>query len=250
MTTQRKQNLKELSPLIQNIASEDSVMEIENNFELDEFDKEKKSLFIKNETILRISNIFGLYKYLLGNLLILVSFCIIILLYYHYREDWSYVDCFYFLTVTVSTVGYGDITPTAPNTRLFTVIVIISISFVFNPTFVLSSKYLLSKLPYASDDSEPTARKNEIQFRLLVLGYLMIFLLLAGTIILNVLFERFYFMGAFYWCIVTISTIGYGDMELEESEEKLFAIFFIIVGMSLLVAMASLFEDMQVFSID
>ena len=40
---------------------------------------------------------------------------------YHILEDWSWVDSFYFSAVALTTVGFGDITPTSDASKLFTV---------------------------------------------------------------------------------------------------------------------------------
>ena len=40
---------------------------------------------------------------------------------YHYLEDWSWVDSFYFSAVAVTTVGFGDLTPTSDGAKLFTI---------------------------------------------------------------------------------------------------------------------------------
>lgn len=44
---------------------------------------------------------------------------------YHYLEGWSWIDAFYFSFVTLTTVGYGDITPATDIGKLFTVFYII-----------------------------------------------------------------------------------------------------------------------------
>ena len=41
-------------------------------------------------------------------------------------ENWSWVDSFYFSAVTVTTVGYGDLTPSTDGAKLFTVFYIIA----------------------------------------------------------------------------------------------------------------------------
>jgi hypothetical protein len=41
---------------------------------------------------------------------------------YHILEDWSWVDSLYFSTVAVTTVGFGDLTPTSDASKLFTVL--------------------------------------------------------------------------------------------------------------------------------
>lgn len=36
------------------------------------------------------------------------------------KEPLSLIDCFYFITTTISSVGYGDITPVSRRAKLFT----------------------------------------------------------------------------------------------------------------------------------
>lgn len=45
---------------------------------------------------------------------------------YKYAEDWSWVDAFYFSTVAVTTVGFGDLSPTTDGTKLFTVFYVVT----------------------------------------------------------------------------------------------------------------------------
>lgn len=45
---------------------------------------------------------------------------------YHLLEGWSWVDSLYFSTVAVTTVGFGDLTPSTDGSKLFTVLYILS----------------------------------------------------------------------------------------------------------------------------
>ncbi len=42
-------------------------------------------------------------------------------IFYNQVEGWSLLDAFYFSVITLTTVGYGDLTPTQPISKLFTV---------------------------------------------------------------------------------------------------------------------------------
>lgn len=74
--------------------------------------------------------------------------------FYHNVEGWTFIEAIYFLTVTVTTVGYGDITPKTEVGRIFTIFILwIGISVGFFLLFTMMAyretaidKKLLSKL--------------------------------------------------------------------------------------------------------
>lgn len=47
-------------------------------------------------------------------------------IFYHLVEGWSWVDSFYFSVVAVTTVGFGDLTPSHDISKLFTVFYLLS----------------------------------------------------------------------------------------------------------------------------
>lgn len=44
---------------------------------------------------------------------------------YHFVEGWRWIDSFYFCVITLTTVGYGDMTPQTDAGKLFTVFYIL-----------------------------------------------------------------------------------------------------------------------------
>ncbi|MDW5596262.1 potassium channel family protein [Conexibacter stalactiti] len=47
-------------------------------------------------------------------------------LFYWRFEDWTIVEALYFSVVTLTTVGFGDLSPTSAGTQLFTVVYILT----------------------------------------------------------------------------------------------------------------------------
>jgi hypothetical protein len=78
----------------------------------------------------------------------------------------------------------------------------------------------------------------------------------GGVMLLGVAFytqvEKWSWLDAFYFCIVTLGTVGYGDMTPKTDLGKLFTTFYIIVGLGVIggffAAAAKLFQPTEILS--
>jgi voltage-gated potassium channel len=91
----------------------------------------------------------------------------------------------------------------------------------------------MSALQY---DDEESSRINQY-FR--VAFGLMITLLLIGTVFYHFV-EHFTWLDAIYFCVVTLATVGYGDLSPHTALGKVFTIFYILFGIGIIAAFANL----------
>jgi hypothetical protein len=75
---------------------------------------------------------------------------------YHWLEGWDYIDALYFCVVTLATIGYGDLTPTTPEAKLFTVFYVINgigiLVALFDRIRMVRSREVLLKTPEPDSD--------------------------------------------------------------------------------------------------
>jgi hypothetical protein len=88
-----------------------------------------------------------------------------------------------------------------------------------------------------SHEEEAEAKKIVTQFR--IAGGFVLFVLSLGMVFYHFV-EKMSWVDAFYFCIVTLSTVGYGDITPDTTAGKIFTSFYIIVGIGLLATFANL----------
>lgn len=77
---------------------------------------------------------------------------------YHFLEGWNLLDSVYFSVMTLSTVGYGDMHPTHPATKLFTIFyVLIGVGLMF---YILTS---LTRHMFESEKKDIARIEHEIE---------------------------------------------------------------------------------------
>ena len=71
--------------------------------------------------------LWGLFKKPQYRSLVVWVFIILLvgMIFYRQVEGWSWLDALYFSVITLSTVGYGDLSPSTPEAKIFTMVYIV-----------------------------------------------------------------------------------------------------------------------------
>jgi hypothetical protein len=193
--------------------------------------------------------------------LIVQAYVFLGVLFYMLVEDWAVVEAYYFVLVTISTVGYGDYSPSSDGSRWFTVIyalIGISITFsllgsVVDELMLGLQRVVIASLSRAMQAchvtragkgsqaaAEETAPATEIEpawhFYMRGVAFYTVFglglsLFISAAILVSVEPELAY--GHALWhCYITLLTVGYGDIGLTTDSALLFAAFHITFSVS------------------
>lgn len=89
------------------------------------------------------------------------------------------------------------------------------------------------KPPLADDESQKIVRN----FRLV--GLVSAAVLALGSVF-YVVVEKLSWLDAVYFCVITLTTIGYGDIVPRTDAGKFFTIFYVIVGVGIIATLVNL----------
>lgn len=153
---------------------------------------------------------------------VLTSIIIILLwfavagLTYSFHLGWTFLESMYFLCTTLTTVGYGDVLPPDDASKLYTSLFIIVGMMVAGQAIGVALVELSHKFRERSD-SQVLYSSCAIIFGFLCLGTLVFCLT-----------EDLSFVDGFYLTVVTVTSVGYGDISPKSIAGRWFAIFFLL----------------------
>jgi voltage-gated potassium channel Kch len=85
-------------------------------------------------------------------------------------------------------------------------------------------------------EAETEFRRGRLQFKLIALGAFLA--LLIGAVFFHYT-EGMKWLDAFYFCTITLTTVGYGDIVPHTDAGKLFDIFYILTGIGIIATFAN-----------
>ncbi|MBI4438820.1 two pore domain potassium channel family protein [Candidatus Woesearchaeota archaeon] len=86
--------------------------------------------------------------------------------FYHFVEEWSLVDSFYFTSITLTTIGYGDVHPVKDVSKIFTsffailgvAVALYALTIIGSDYFARREQDFMRRMSQSSDDK--SARLN------------------------------------------------------------------------------------------
>jgi len=203
----------------------------------------------------------------------IVLFFITGYLFYGHYAGWSAIDCIYFSVVVVTSVGYGDLVPTTEIEMLFTAVYILAamvivISAISRIVDIFVSGKVVAAMQQAEEAKEKELQRmckadsdggaddlfvsDEEHARLerkkQIISCLKAFAMLCAWGGVGTFFfssqEEFLegndnlkdvrpWVGALYFTVVTLTTVGFGDDCPKTDLQKTFCVLFILIGVPL-----------------
>lgn len=182
-------------------------------------------------------------------------------------EKWTFLQAMYFITVTMSTVGFGDVVPKSPTTKILTCILsaasltllaaafvrglplsavllkalaqymtcLIGVSRFFRSAPLHQARfqqfyqrYVLTRIVRRTNDIQ---RQYDVQLRLSVSAAMVCALISTASVILHIDDPKtFSPVNAVYFSIVTMTTVGFGDVHPNTETARAFVSLFAVLG--------------------
>lgn len=182
-------------------------------------------------------------------------------------EDWTAYDAVYFVIVTLTTVGYGDLYPTTDKSKIFVIgYALVSICIVssylgyFVGLFLDRQETLLLETimdgdPDEEEDGADLAPKERIirategvgETEVRSMGYsgvLITIVLISGVCMFKYM-EELSLLDSIYATVISSTTIGYGDISPTNEKTKKYMTVWLILSTITLAKVVSDFTDLR-----
>ncbi|XP_020278393.1 TWiK family of potassium channels protein 7-like [Pseudomyrmex gracilis] len=160
-------------------------------------------------------------------------------------ERWSVLQAIFFASTVLTTIGYGNVVPSTNLGKIFcilfafvgiplTLIVIADLGKLFAEVVVHIALVAKSKLPFRARLScIPTNVTGRRSLGACAAIALLFLYLACGAGMFMLWEDDWDFFDGFYFCFVTMTTIGFGDLVPKKPKYTLLCTLYILVGLAL-----------------
>lgn len=178
------------------------------------------------------------YRKLIGSAFVLACYLCFGSIIFSHIEGWTFIEGVYFMVVTGTTVGYGDLTPTTQGGRLiccgFIFFGITSLAYALSviASFLINRQTEFLKTVQQKADEIRESRLNikkplnlrEMLTNLIPEPIIHVLLITFTTLSIGTISysqaQNDNFINSLYWAVVTSSTVGYGDQGVSDENRK------------------------------
>lgn len=159
-------------------------------------------------------------------------------MYFSMERGWNAVDCVYFSVLTLTTIGYGDLTPKSDGQKIFTIFYVLvgfcilgyALGHIGQYVAKREERLLMKQLKDARDGRETAVPESfSLLWRVALSAHGVLFFLAIGTLFFSIN-EDWSTLDGLYFSAVSLTTVGYGDLRLHEPTSRIFAIFYLLLG--------------------
>jgi len=153
-------------------------------------------------------------------------------------RGWQFTDCVYFSVLTLTTIGYGDLTPKTDGQKVFTIFYVLvgfcilgyALGHIGQYVAKREERLLMRQLKEARDGRDNMLPESfSLLWRVSLSAHGVLFFLAIGTLFFS-LNENWSSLDALYFSAVSLTTVGYGDLRLHHRSSRLFSIFYLLLG--------------------
>ncbi|XP_008849242.1 potassium channel subfamily K member 15 [Nannospalax galili] len=166
-------------------------------------------------------------------------------------RQWEFAGSFYFAITVITTIGYGHAAPGTDSGKVFCMfyaLLGIPLTLVTFQSLGERLNALVRSLLLAAQRCLGLRRPRVSTENLVVAGLLVCAATLALGAVAFAHFEGWTFFHAYYYCFITLTTIGFGDFVALQSDEALqrkppyvaFSFLYILVGLTVIGAFLNL----------
>lgn len=175
-------------------------------------------------------------------------------------ESWSIQDALYFSVVTFSTVGYGDLRPSTADSKLFSCLfALIGIGIIGIALGFIGQNLVQAQIAalQRSQKNKEEVPEEDITFmhsfpmlRNVLLFFCPIVLMTVfGSVVVGS-YEKWGWIDSVYWCVMTGTSVGYGDLVPTTSFTRWFSILYIPLSVGCISAalgrIANIFVEQEI----
>ncbi|CAD5121554.1 DgyrCDS10053 [Dimorphilus gyrociliatus] len=172
------------------------------------------------------------------------------------ESNWSFGQSLFFAGTILTTIGYGHVTPLSEGGKVFCVVyalIGIPLTLILF-TAIVERLMLLTNAILSLLEKKLSHILTYLQVRLLHLAiiftFLLVFIFITPAVIFTCIEKRWNFLDSFYYCFISMTTIGLGDYipgdDVNQQNRALYKILttvYLFIGLTIMMlTLATIYE--------